>query len=100
MSQVLSGYFCLLDPRCDLLIKFVEAAPERAVGWRELRQYGSESRAENAAVGSSAEPRRSKAEVGNAIVEECVRRCRGGAGGVGDKWLREHPERLHEPQSL
>ena len=57
----------MLDPSCDLLIKFIEAAPERGVGWGKLWQYGSESGAENAAVGSGAEPQDSQAGVGNAI---------------------------------
>ena len=57
----------MLDPSCHLLIKFIEAAPERGVGWGELWQYGCESGTENAAVGSSAEPCRSQAEVGKAV---------------------------------
>ena len=57
----------MLDPSRDLLIKFIEAAPERGVGWGKLWQYGSESEAENAAVGSGAEPEGSQAGVGNAI---------------------------------
>lgn len=57
----------MLDPRCHLLIKFVEAAPERRVGWGELRQHGSESGTEDAAVGSGAEPGGTQAEIGNAV---------------------------------
>ena len=51
----------MLDPSCDLLIKFIEAAPERGVGWGKLWQYRSESGAENPAVGSGAEPQGSQA---------------------------------------
>ena len=45
----------MLDPSCDPLIKFIEAGSERRV-WGKLRQYGSESRAEDAAAGPGAEP--------------------------------------------
>ena len=57
----------MLDPSGDLLIKFVETAPERGVGWRKLGKYGCQSGAENAAIGSGAEPQGSQAVVGNAI---------------------------------
>jgi hypothetical protein len=57
----------VLDPSCDLLIKFIEAAPERTVGWGKLWQYGSESGAKNAAVNSGAEPQGSQAGVGSTI---------------------------------
>lgn len=40
----------MLDPSGDLLIKFIEAASERGVGWGKLWQYGSESGAEDAAI--------------------------------------------------
>jgi len=36
----------VLDPSRDLLIKFIEAAPERGIGWRKFWQYGCESGAE------------------------------------------------------
>ena len=57
----------MFDPSCDLLIKFVETAPERGAGWGELWQYGSEPGAEKAAIGSGAEPQGSQAGVGDAI---------------------------------
>jgi hypothetical protein len=65
----------VLDPSCDPLIKLIEAGPERGVGWGNLRQYGSESRAEDAAAGSGAEPYGSRAVVGNAIMP-CKRKRR------------------------
>jgi tetratricopeptide (TPR) repeat protein len=46
----------MLDPRCDLLIKFVEAAPERGGGWGELWQYGSESGPEKIRLYSPGDP--------------------------------------------
>jgi len=57
----------VLDPSCDLLIESIEAAPERGVGLGKLWQYGSESGAENAAIGSCAKPQGSQAGVGNSI---------------------------------
>jgi ABC-type multidrug transport system ATPase subunit len=39
MSQVLGGEFFVLDPSGDLLIEFIEAAPERGVGWAKCWQY-------------------------------------------------------------
>ena len=46
----------MLDPRCALLIKFVEAAPERGGGWGELWQNGSESRPEKIRLYSPGDP--------------------------------------------
>ena len=57
----------MLDPSRDLLIKFIETAPERGVGQGKFWLHGCKSGAENAAVSSGAEPQSSQAGVGNAI---------------------------------
>ena len=56
MSQVLGGESCLFNPGFQLLIEFIEAAAEGAVGLGKLGQYCSQTGPEDAGVGTRKEP--------------------------------------------